>query len=57
MSADAYENPLTGRYASPEMSALFSARHKFGTWRKLWLWLVGGEMLENIGKVLSKAPQ
>lgn len=43
MSADAYENPLAGRYASAEMSALFSARHKFGTWRKLWLWLAEAE--------------
>lgn len=43
MSADTYENPLTGRYASPEMSALFSARHKFGTWRRLWLWLAESE--------------
>lgn len=43
MSSDAYENPLTGRYASPEMSALFSARHKFATWRRLWLWLAESE--------------
>ena len=43
MSADAYENPLTGRYASAEMSALFSARHKFATWRRLWLWLAESE--------------
>ena len=43
MSADAYENPLTGRYASAEMSALFSTRHKFATWRRLWLWLAEAE--------------
>jgi len=43
LSADAYENPLTARYASAEMSALFSARHKFATWRRLWLALAEGE--------------
>ena len=43
MNADTYENPLTGRYASAEMSALFSARHKFATWRRLWLWLAEAE--------------
>ena len=43
MSADAYENPLVSRYASAEMSALFSARHKFATWRRLWLALAEGE--------------
>ena len=43
MSHDAYESPLTGRYASAEMSALFSARHKFATWRRLWLWLAEAE--------------
>ncbi len=36
---DRFENPLTGRYASPEMSRIFSQRTKFGTWRRLWLWL------------------
>jgi len=40
---DTYENPLTTRYASNEMSGLFSARTKFTTWRKLWLWLAEAE--------------
>src|SRR3954467_15034344 len=29
-------NPLTERYASKEMSYLFSADFKFRTWRRLW---------------------
>jgi adenylosuccinate lyase len=33
----AYRNPLVERYASREMSAIFSAATKFGTWRRLWL--------------------
>jgi adenylosuccinate lyase len=40
---DRYENPLTSRYASAEMSALFSARAKFWRWRMLWLWLAEAE--------------
>ncbi len=40
---DAYVNPLTERYASEEMSALFSPRFKFETWRRLWLWLAEEE--------------
>ena len=32
-----YENPLISRYASPEMSELWSPRRKFGTWRRLWV--------------------
>lgn len=43
MNADSYESPLTARYASAEMSALFSARHKFATWRRLWLALAEAE--------------
>jgi len=33
----AYQNPLVERYASPEMSEIFSPAKKFGTWRRLWL--------------------
>ena len=33
------QNPLHERYASPEMSRLFSARHRFRTWRRLWICL------------------
>jgi len=34
---DAYSNPLLERYASSEMSHVFSPDFKFGTWRKLWV--------------------
>ncbi|MEP6994515.1 MAG: adenylosuccinate lyase [Acidobacteriota bacterium] len=39
MKADGYVNPLTERYASVEMSAVFSPQQKFEIWRRLWLWL------------------
>lgn len=32
-----YDNPLTGRYASKEMSFIFSPQKKFSTWRGLWI--------------------
>ncbi|HSJ08459.1 MAG TPA: adenylosuccinate lyase [Longimicrobiales bacterium] len=38
-----YRNPLTERYASREMSAIFSPATKFGTWRRLWLALAEAE--------------
>ncbi len=34
---DNYQSPLASRYASAEMRFLFSDRHKFTTWRRLWL--------------------
>jgi adenylosuccinate lyase len=34
---DKYNSPLNSRYASKEMSYLFSDDMKFKTWRKLWL--------------------
>lgn len=43
MAIDRYSNPLTERYASPEMSRIFSPAFKFGTWRRLWLALAEAE--------------
>src|SRR5260370_40905781 len=40
---DCASNPLTERYASKEMSYLFSADFKFRTWRRLWIALAGAE--------------
>jgi adenylosuccinate lyase len=38
-----YTTPLTTRYASPEMCALFSPATRHMTWRKLWLNLAHAE--------------
>ena len=38
-----YENPLIARYASPEMSEVFSPQRKFSTWRCLWVALAEAE--------------
>ncbi|MCX7695838.1 MAG: adenylosuccinate lyase [Caloramator sp.] len=38
-----YISPLTKRYASKEMSYLFSDEKKFKTWRKLWVVLAEAE--------------
>ena len=40
---DVYENPLITRYASAEMSKVFSDDNRFTTWRKLWIALAEGE--------------
>jgi len=37
MKNSAYQNPLTGRYASKEMSFNWSPQKKHATWRRLWL--------------------
>lgn len=37
MSHDLYENPLNTRYASREMSGVWSAQRKHSTWRRLWV--------------------
>lgn len=43
MTADVYDNPLVGRYASTEMSQLWGPQRKFSTWRRLWVALAEAE--------------
>ena len=50
--SESYVNPLTERYASAEMSALFSPAFKFTTWRRLWLWLA--EEQRRLGLPISE---
>lgn len=38
-----YRSPLVSRYAGAEMAFIFSERNKFGTWRRLWLFLAQAE--------------
>ncbi len=38
-----YENPLISRYASGEMSEIWSAQRKHSTWRRLWVVLAKKE--------------
>jgi adenylosuccinate lyase len=53
MSADRYSNPLTERYASDEMSRVFSPAYKFGMWRRLWLALA--EAQQELGLPIPDA--
>ena len=41
---DQFESPLNKRYASKEMSFIFSPQYKFQTWRRLWIYLAESEM-------------
>lgn len=43
MENSSYQNPLTGRYASREMSFNWSPQKKHATWRRLWLALAQSE--------------
>ncbi|RPI89535.1 MAG: adenylosuccinate lyase [Planctomycetaceae bacterium] len=43
MSYDQYQNPLISRYASQEMSRLWSPQSIHSTWRKLWVALAEAE--------------
>ena len=44
-----YQNPLVNRYASKEMSYVFSDDFKFSTWRKLWIALAESQMELGLG--------
>ncbi len=48
-----YQSPLTSRYGSKEMRALFSDHHKFTTWRKVWLELARAQ--KELGLNISDA--
>ncbi|MFZ9090210.1 MAG: adenylosuccinate lyase [Planctomycetaceae bacterium] len=53
MSHEVYSNPLNTRYASREMSAIWSAQSKHSTWRRLWLALA--ECEQQLGISITDA--
>jgi adenylosuccinate lyase len=55
MPHDTYESPLVQRNASEEMSRLFSARHKFGLWRRLWLELARCQRELGLTRITAEA--
>lgn len=50
-SMSEYQNPLLERYASADMSFIFSPQNKFSTWRKLWIALA--ECEKDLGLPIS----
>jgi hypothetical protein len=44
---DGYRSPLSTRYCSPQMQKLFSDRHRFSTWRRLWLILATAQKVNK----------
>src|SRR5438132_12496483 len=50
---DSASNPLAERYASREMSYLFSPDYKFRTWRRLWIALAQAE--QELGLPITDA--
>lgn len=52
LSHDIYQNPLNTRYASTEMSSIWSAQRKHSTWRRLWITLA--ESQQELGLDISK---
>jgi adenylosuccinate lyase len=55
MNPNTYESPLATRNASPEMLRLFSAQHKFGLWRRLWLELARQERALGLTRITPDA--
>ena len=52
---DTYVSPLATRNASKQMLSLFSASHKFGLWRRLWLELARAERELGIDRITAEA--
>ena len=52
---DTYESPLASRNASAEMLRLFSPRHKFGLWRRLWLELARCQRELGLNRISAEA--
>ena len=52
---DTYASPLVTRNASREMLSLFSARRKFGLWRRLWLALATAERQLGVDRITAEA--
>jgi adenylosuccinate lyase len=52
---DTYESPLAARNASQEMLRLFSPRHKFGLWRRLWLELARCQRELGLTRISAEA--
>ena len=48
-----YQSPFSTRYASARMQYLFSAQHKFSTWRRLWCILAESE--KELGLPITQA--
>src|SRR5438477_8110446 len=55
MSNEIYESPLASRNASAEMLRLFSPRHKFGLWRRLWLELAKAQKQLGLTRISDEA--
>jgi len=51
---DVCDNPLSTRYASKEMSFLFSPKKKFSTWRELWYALAHEEKALGLNQITDE---
>ncbi|MEM7051467.1 MAG: adenylosuccinate lyase [Acidobacteriota bacterium] len=51
MAAESPQNPLHQRYASRPMAAIFSARNRYRTWRRIWIALA--EAQRQLGLPIS----
>src|SRR5438067_10988997 len=52
-----YDIPLIGRYASKAMAERWGPRRKFGTWRRLWLWLAEAQAELGLLSEDGKSPR